>query len=237
MPKSELTLKIERQAIKQFSKFGVFICPEVTFERAWIKEEPANVSINEFNFNPKYTQVEGKYIRTEILDLLESNSQKGWICYEIKISKSDFRSKAIKSFVGNYNYYLMPNDLYEQVKNEIPREIGAYSYDGKTLKLVKKAKSQKLIDDMDKQLSNGMIRSLSRERDKEFEKAKELCSQNIKEYISKLEQEIEEKSEKLWNLKHYSGFPIPEEEIKELNIELDVLTDIEKELKNRIINF
>ena len=119
MSKSQLTLEIENQALRQFSKMGVFMCPECTLERAWIKEEPANVSLKEFHSNPKYMQVEGKHIRTEIVDILELNSQKGWCCYEIKISKSDFHSRAIKSFVGEYNYYLMPDELYEQVKNEI----------------------------------------------------------------------------------------------------------------------
>ena len=104
---------------------GVFMCPECTLERAWIKEEPANVSLKEFHSNPKYMQVEGKHIRTEIVDILELNSQKGWCCYEIKISKSDFHSRAIKSFVGEYNYYLMPDELYEQVKKELDKETFA----------------------------------------------------------------------------------------------------------------
>lgn len=231
MAKGNLTLSIEMQAIKQFSKFGVFLCPEVTFSRPWIKDKPANCSIYEFDFNPKYTQVEGKYIKSEIVDLLESNSQKGWICYEIKISKSDFHSKAIKSFVGNYNYYLMPNDLYEQVKNEIPKEIGVYCYDGKILHLVKKAKKKELVDGIDGQLSYGMIRSLARERDEKFDKAKHLSFEKLSDYISELEKEIKEKSEELWDLKHNSGFPFPKDKILELKTELDVLRDIKMNLK------
>lgn len=31
--KSDLTLEIENQAIKQFKKMGVFMCPECTFQR------------------------------------------------------------------------------------------------------------------------------------------------------------------------------------------------------------
>lgn len=179
MSKSNLTLEIEQRAIRQFSKFGVFLCPEVTFQRPWIKDKPANCSINEINFNPKYNQVEGIHIRTEILDLLESNSQKGWVCYEIKISKSDFHSKAIKSFVGNYNYYLMPEELYKKVENEIPEEIGVYCYDGKYLNLAKKAKKQKMIDGINEQLNYGMIRSLARERDEKFGKYEILYKQKL----------------------------------------------------------
>ena len=213
MSKSELTFDIEMKALKQFSKFGVFLCPEVSFERPWIKDKPANCSINEFNFDPKYTQVEGKLIKTEIVDLLESNSRKGWICYEIKISKSDFHSKAIKSFVGHYNYYLMPNDLYEQVKEEIPKEIGVYSYDGKMLNLVKKAKRQELVNGIDEQLSYGMIRSLARERDEKFEKTKDLSLRKLKEYIFELGKEITEKTDELWELKHSEIKPDTNEKI------------------------
>lgn len=231
MAKGKLTLSIEMQAIKQFSKFGVFLCPEVTFLRPWIKEEPANCSIYEFDFNPKYTQVEGKHIKTEIVDLLESNSQKGWICYEIKTSKSDFHSKAIKSFVGNYNYYLMPNDLYEQIKNEVPKEIGVYGYNGNTLNLIKKAKKQELVDGINEQLSYGMIRSLARERDEKFEKAKHLSFEKLNEYILELENELKEKYEELHNLKYHSEFHIPNDKILELKTELDVLGDVKRKLK------
>lgn len=230
MSKSELTLDIEMKAIKQFSKFGAFLCPEVSFQRPWIKDKPTNCSINEFNFDPKYTQVEGKHIRTEIVDLLESNSQKGWVCYEIKISKSDFHSKAIKSFVGHYNYYLMPKELYEQVKEEIPKEIGVYSYDGKMLNLVKKAKRQELVNGIDEQLSYGMIRSLARERDEKFEKTKDLSLRKLKEYIFELGEEITEKSDKLWKLKHSEIKPDTNEKIQELKTELDVLGDVKRTL-------
>lgn len=230
MSKSELTLDIEMKAIKQFSKFGVFLCPEVSFQRPWIKDKPAKCSMNEFHFDPKYTQVEGKHIRTEIVDLLESNSQKGWVCYEIKISKSDFHSKAIKSFVGHYNYYLMPKDLYEQVKEEIPKEIGVYSYDGKMLNLVKKAKRQELVNGIDEQLSYGMIRSLARERDEKFEKTKDLSLRKLREYIFELGEEITEKSDELWKLKHSEIKPDTNEKIQELKTELDVLRDVKRSL-------
>ena len=53
MSKSNLTLNIEMQALKQFSKFGAFLCPEVSFQRPWIKDKPENCSINDFNINPR----------------------------------------------------------------------------------------------------------------------------------------------------------------------------------------
>ena len=232
--KSDLTLEIENQAIKQFKKMGVFICPECTFERAWINDSSANCSIKEFNFNPKYNQVKGKHIRSEIVDILELNSQKGWICYEIKISKSDFHSNAIKSFVGNYNYYLMPEDLYEQVKNEIPKEIGVYTYNGIILNLSKKARKQELVDGIYEQLNYGMIRALDRERVKQREKIKSSILKELEEYENKLQDKINNKKDERWEIKHnleYDKIKERDAKIEELDIELDLLEDIHRNLQ------
>ncbi len=229
MSKSQLTLEIENQALRQFSKMGVFMCPECTLERAWIGDEPANVSLKEFHSNPKYMQVEGKHIRTEIVDILELNSQKGWCCYEIKISKSDFHSKAIKSFVGDYNYYLMPDGLYEQVKDEIEKDIGIYSYNGQYLYLKKKARRQKIIDGMDCQLYYAMIRGLNREREKQRDKIIKFYYSQLYEYISKLHNEIREKNSQLYKLK--KGLPIQNDQIEQLEIEIDILEDVYRNLR------
>lgn len=51
-----------------------------------------------------------------------------WRCYELKVSLADFRSKAKLSFVGNYNYFVLPNALFEKVKAEIPPHIGVMVY-------------------------------------------------------------------------------------------------------------
>ena len=45
-------------------------------------------------------------------------------CYEIKISKADFKSKNGHNFVGNVNYYVVPNSLYHEVKDLVPEGIG-----------------------------------------------------------------------------------------------------------------
>ena len=51
-----------------------------------------------------------------------------WRCYELKVTRADFRSKAKLSFIGHYNYFVLPLALYEGVKSEIPAEIGAMVY-------------------------------------------------------------------------------------------------------------
>jgi hypothetical protein len=51
------------------------------------------------------------------------------ICYEIKTSLSDFRSKNGHNFVGNMNFYVIPCDLYVSVKRCVPDDIGVILYD------------------------------------------------------------------------------------------------------------
>lgn len=60
----------------------------------------------------------------EIVDCIMYNCQRQIYCYEIKQSVQDFHSKNKLTFIGNKNYYVMPYELYEKVKNEIPYEIG-----------------------------------------------------------------------------------------------------------------
>jgi len=63
---------------------------------------------------------------SEIVDCIMYNCQREIYCYEIKQSVQDFHSKNRLTFIGNKNYFVMPYDLYEKVKNEIPYEIGVY---------------------------------------------------------------------------------------------------------------
>lgn len=60
----------------------------------------------------------------EIVDCIMYNCQRETYCYEIKQSKQDFHSKNKLTFIGNKNYFVMPYKLYQEVKNEIPAEIG-----------------------------------------------------------------------------------------------------------------
>lgn len=77
-----------------------------------------------------------------------SGIEKGdFYCYEVKSSVEDFRSKNGHNFLGDYNYYVMPEEVFEKVKNQIPYYVGVFVPDGKhyrgewyDLKSVKKAK-------------------------------------------------------------------------------------------------
>ncbi len=56
------------------------------------------------------------------------NAATEWRCYELKITKADFFSKAKLSFIGHYNYFVLTEELYEKVQEDIPREIGVLVY-------------------------------------------------------------------------------------------------------------
>ena len=62
----------------------------------------------------------------EIVDCICYNCNRETTCYEIKQSVSDFHSKSAVTFIGDKNYYVMPLEIYEKVKEEIPIDIGVY---------------------------------------------------------------------------------------------------------------
>lgn len=99
----------------------------------------------------------------ERVDLLTYDTKGIWRFYEIKISKSDFYSKCKHTFLGHYNYFVMPLELYDQVKQDIPDHIGCYvSCKGSLCYCIKKPKKQNLKIDEDK-LKFSFMQSLSRD--------------------------------------------------------------------------
>lgn len=86
-------------------------------------------------------------------------------CFEIKVSKSDFRSGNINSFEGDMNYYVLPQELFEEIKDEVPDFVGVYICDEQCryLTSVKKAKRQKITPERRLELTQYLARSLSRE--------------------------------------------------------------------------
>lgn len=73
-----------------------------------------------------FLNVQYGWYGSEIVDCIMYNCDRVTHCYEIKQSKQDFHSKNKLTFIGNKNYFVMPYRLYEEVKNEIPSEIGVY---------------------------------------------------------------------------------------------------------------
>ena len=68
------------------------------------------------------------FMRFKPLNNSVSGIEKGdFYCYEIKSSVEDFHSKNGHNFIGDYNYYVMPEDVYEKVSKEIPWGVGVFT--------------------------------------------------------------------------------------------------------------
>ena len=49
-------------------------------------------------------------------------------CFEIKISKEDFKSPNGHNFHGHHNYYVMPHELAHELLYDIPSHVGMIEY-------------------------------------------------------------------------------------------------------------
>lgn len=133
---TELTKEIKAALWEYTSKQGTFGCEEVTI--GWFGKER--------------------------VDYMTYDTKEVFRCYEIKISKSDFHSKNHNSFVGHLNYYVLTQELYSKVSNEIPDGVGVLVYDGKALCFRKRPKHREPAVNV-QILKDSFIRSLHREVD------------------------------------------------------------------------
>lgn len=156
--KTLLTKQLEHDIRMATRKIGVFGCAEVTI-----------------GFNG-----------TERVDYMTYDTKGIFRCYEIKNSKSDFYSPAKVSFVGHYNYYVMPKSLYDEVKEDIPPGIGVYI--GQTCE--KRAKKQVLLVD-EQILKDSLIRSLYRDSEKLLKTQDEEYLNRIKRENTRLKKDIQ----------------------------------------------
>lgn len=102
----------------------IYWAREVTFDYATIQP----IRVDYMKFKPVNNTVSG--------------IEKGdFSCFEVKSSIEDFRSKNGHNFIGDFNYYVMPEEVYEAVRAEIPYNVGVYCPGGPLgeLKSVKKA--------------------------------------------------------------------------------------------------
>lgn len=114
------------------------------------------------------------FMRFKPINNTVSGIEKGdFYCYEVKSSVEDFNSKNGHNFLGDFNYYVMPEDVYEKVKNKIPYKVGVYVPDKINfrgswydLKSVKKAVRSDRIKPVSEMLLM-MFRSAAREKGKQ----------------------------------------------------------------------
>lgn len=104
--KSELTKSIEKKLFKSMEKLGQFLVLECCIGFGG----GDNDRVDAISYN---------------------TTKKEITCFEIKVSVTDFHSKNKLSFVGNRNYFILTEDVYDKVKNEIPKQIGVYIYEPK----------------------------------------------------------------------------------------------------------
>ena len=85
-------------------------------------------------------QIRVDYMKFSPVNNTVSGIEKGdFYCYEIKSSVEDFHSKNGHNFIGDFNYYVMPFDVFEKIQSEIPYCVGVYVPSGDILKSVKRA--------------------------------------------------------------------------------------------------
>lgn len=112
-------------------------------------------------------QVRVDYMKFKPKNNTVSGIEKGdFYCYEIKSCVADFNSKNGHNFIGDFNYYVMLKDLYEQVKQRITYNVGVLipSKCG-TLESIKKAKRTDRTRAVSEMLLM-MFRSANRDRAK-----------------------------------------------------------------------
>ena len=172
MAKTEETLKLEKDIFRATKKTGVFGCFEVTIG----------------------------FFGKERVDYMTYDTKGIFRCYEIKTSVSDFRSKSKNTFCGHYNYYVLTKEVYEKVKDEIPKHVGVFVSGCFHKKPIK----QKLDIPIDV-LKDSMIRSLCRESDKLFNSSDKKALDKAKKTLEKEKQEVKKLRKELANLKKKVG--------------------------------
>lgn len=172
--KTAETIALEKAIRKETRKTGTFGCYEVTIG----------------------------FFGKERVDYMTYDTKGIFRCYEIKVTKADFHSDAAKSFAGHYNYYVLPAELYGQVKDEIPDYVGVYVVSNRRIWVSKKAKKQDLSGKeysvwrsvggkrtlvstpWEEMLKDSMIRSLFRDSDK-------LINTEDEQYIGRMKRDID----------------------------------------------
>lgn len=200
--KTEETLRMEKSIRRATRKMGVFGCFEVTI-----------------GFGGK-----------ERVDYMTYDTNGIFKCYEIKVTKTDFRSEAAKSFVGHYNYYVLTRELYEEVKEEIPAWIGVYiggccerkakkqDISAKEYKMRRSVggKSTEVSYPWTEMLKDSMIRSLYRDSDKLIKARNEQFVMRIQSDLAKEREEHRKTNKKLNRLYYALRDVVGEEKTQDL---------------------
>lgn len=81
-------------------------------------------------------------------------------CYEIKVTKTDFKSKNGHNFIGNLNYYVIPKELYTEVQHLVPEGIGIILFNKYDLRRKVESKFNELTDSEQKWLMMSVMKRI-----------------------------------------------------------------------------
>lgn len=105
-------------------------------------------------------------------------------CFEVKSCISDFRSLNGHNFFGNCNYYVMPNELYSLVKEEIPEHIGVIGFNEEKQSL--RIKKDCIYHELELESINWILREAHKKDCAKWQKE----SRQLEDTISKLKSKI-----------------------------------------------
>jgi len=84
-------------------------------------------------------------------------------CFEIKITKADFKNKNGHNFVGNLNYYVVPVEIYESIKDHVPEGVGVILYNAGSLRRKQDATFKSMTEEHQKWMILNVLKRLRRE--------------------------------------------------------------------------
>ena len=142
----------------------------------------------------------------EIVDFMTMDSKGIIKCYEIKVTIEDFKSKAAKSFYGDYNYFVMPAVLAEKVLKEelVPDGIGILAFKGDSeyfwFEVIKKPRRKK--DVPSEMLKESLIRSMYYKYLKYYDACDIEKTKMLKKEINKYKKIADDNSSEVIRLKN-----------------------------------
>lgn len=99
-------------------------------------------------------------------------------CFEIKVTKSDFKSQHGHNFIGNMNYYAVPEEIYKEIEPLVPEEIGILVYLHKGQYCGLRTKRKATFREMSEECQKWLLLSVfKRIRDMDYAK----CQRRIQE--------------------------------------------------------
>lgn len=147
----------------------------------------------------------------EIVDYCTMDSKGILRCYEIKVTLSDLKSKAKKSWYGHYNYLFVTEELFEKIYNKY-EEYGIPDYVGVCIpcsqswsdgvEVRRNAKKQNISQEQATMMKESLVRSMSYKIQKLRDAADMEKVSKLKSDIRKLEKENAEYCNEVGNLNH-----------------------------------